>query len=165
LTLSMSIPRTTLEGRRPARSMVPVPFTLKVAGRDYSSDTFTAWSTDRVHGLVHFDGQSVILEWAGTSSIDEVQGLEVRSQTVPILPEAVSIPLSRLRSAQLSGGWWRPCVELTGNDLRVFAPIPGAAAGQVRLWIARRHRPHAIRFVESLHLAARQHGERPVAPA
>lgn len=136
--------------------MAPIPFTLKVAGRDYSTEDFTAWSTDKVHGLLHFDGRSLTIEWAGTASIDEVRGLEVHSQTVPLPPQVLSIPLLRLRTAKLAGGWWRPRLELTGNDLEALALVPGEAGGRVQLWIARRDRPRAARVVDALHRVARQ---------
>lgn len=140
--------------------MVPIPFTLRVASRDYSTEKFTAWSTDKVNGLLHFDDDSVTIEWAGTASIDEVQGLEVHSQTVPIPPEVLTISLPRLRTAKLAGGWWRPRLELTGNDLQVLAQVPGQSAGRVQLWIARRDRSRAAGLVEALHRAARQWLER-----
>ena len=134
----------------PARAMIPLPFTLTIKSRDYSTAEFTAWSTEQVHGLLHFDGALLGVEWAGTSSIDEVDGLTVQSETVVLTPEYHSIPLHRLRSARLTGGWWRVRIELSSNDLVAFAPIPGASAGRIAFRIARRDRVRAAQFVAAL---------------
>jgi hypothetical protein len=106
--------------------------------------------------LLHFDGHSLTIEWAGTASIDEVRGLEVHSQTVPLPPQVLSIPLLRLRTARLAGSWWRPRLELTGNDLDALALVPGEAGGRVQFWIARRDRSRAASVIDALHRAAGQ---------
>lgn len=136
--------------------MVPISFTLRVASRDYSTEAFTAWSTDKLHGLLHFDGDTVTIEWTGTASIDEVSGLDVQSRTVAVPPMTLNIPLSSLRTAKLAGGWWRPRVELTGNDVQILSQIPGESGGRVQLWITRRDRSRAATLVGSLHRVARR---------
>ncbi len=135
--------------------MIPLPFTLNVKGRDYSTREFTAWSTDKVHGLLHFDGTTIGVEWGGSSSIDEVSGLGVHSQTVEIPLEFHDIPLGRIRTARLTGGWLRPRLELTGNDLGAFDPVPGHDGGRMTFRIARRDRALAAQFVAALLQAAR----------
>lgn len=128
----------------------PLPFTLKVPGMDTVSGADVSSTSYRFHGLLRFDGHSLHLEWAGTADIDEVSGLDVRSETVALPTETLSLPVHRLRSAVLRAGWWRPHLELTGSDLAALAIVPGEQLGRLRLWLARDDREHARRVVEGL---------------
>jgi len=135
--------------------MVPLPFRLRVPGRDLSVDDTVAWTTFRLNGLLRFDGRGLRLEWSGTGAVDAVTGVEVRSETVVLPVEHVEIALNHIRSVRLLGGWWRPTLEITTNDLTSLAQVPGSEGGRVRLRFARRDRPLAIALVATILQSAR----------
>ncbi len=136
--------------------MIPLPFSLKVPARDnLAPASVTSWTTFAFHGLVHFDGRLLHLEWTGTAATDEVEGTSVRSDLMALPAESLSVPLERLRSVRLAGGWWRPRLEIAGNDMQALAAVPSEEAGTVRLWIRRRDRRLAAALAGAMHEAAR----------
>lgn len=137
--------------------MLRLPFTLRIPGKDnLTQESVISWTTFAFHGLMHFDGSALHLEWTGTAATDEVAGASVRSDTIALPPESVAIPLSRLRSVKLAGGWWRPRLEITGNDMTALAAVPGEEAGRVRFWISRGDRWRAGEMAAAMRLAARE---------
>lgn len=136
--------------------MIPVPFRLKVPGQDHSSGGTVAWTTFQVHGLASLDGQSVRLEWSGSGTLDRVRGMDVQSEVISLPIESLLLPLPDLRSIQLIGGWLRPRIEITANELAVLGPIPGAHDGRIHLWLARGDRRLASTLIQAVHEAVRQ---------
>lgn len=134
--------------------MVPLSFRLKVPGRDLSSADTVAWTTFRLNGLLTFDGQALHIEWSGTGLLDSVTGAEVESSTVAIPREHLAIPLVRIRSVRLRGGWWRPRLEVSGNDLEALCGVPSEEGGRVFFWLDRRERKLAEELVIALRVAA-----------
>jgi len=131
----------------------PLPFTLRVPGKDTVSGADVSSTTYRFHGLLHFDGASLHLEWTGTADIDEVAGADVRSETVALPAESLALPVHRIRSVVLHTGWWRPHLELNGGDLHALAIVPSEQRGRVRLYLSRGDRELARQVVDSLHEA------------
>jgi hypothetical protein len=137
--------------------MLPLPFQLKVPARDnLAGESVVSWTTFAFHGLMWFDGALLQVEWSGTAATDEVEGASVRSDVMALPTESVSIPLERLRAVRLAGGWWRPRLELSGNDMTALAQVPSEAAGTVRFWIRRRDRALAGALVSGMRQAARE---------
>ncbi len=136
--------------------MPPLPFKLRVAARDnLAGDSVVSWTTFTCHGLMRFDGALLHIEWTGTAHTDEVEGVSVRSDVMALPRESTSIPLGRLQSVRLAGGWWRPRLELTGNDMTALAEVPSEEAGTVRFWIRHRDRGLAGTLVSAMRQAAR----------
>jgi len=81
------------------------------------------------------------------AKVDEVQLFAIRNEVVPLPQEALEVPLDRLWSVELAGGWWRPYIELIGNDLDALRVVPGEDHGRLRCLIHRRHLVAAGRFV------------------
>lgn len=121
---------------------------------DHSTEDVTAWASYKIHGLLRFDGEALRVEWLATASLDEVEGMDVRSRVVPLAPEALMVPLEQLRTARVSG-WWRPRLEVSANDLGTLSAVPGEDGGRVRFWIRRGDRPLATRVVDAMREAAR----------
>lgn len=136
--------------------MLRLPFTLKVPSRDNLRGAVTSWTTFAFHGLMHFDGTALHLEWSGTAATVDIEGVSVRSDVISLPAESSVIPLSRLRSAKLAGGWWRPRLEVTANDTTALAIVPSEAAGRVCFWISRRDRRLAGDLVAVMRRAARE---------
>lgn len=137
--------------------MLRLPFRLKVPSKDnLTQESVTSWTTFAFHGLMHFDGTALHIEWGGTAATDVVEGVSVRSGIISLPPESVVIPVSRLRSVKLAGGWWRPRLELTGNDVTALAVVPSEAAGLVRFWVTRGDRRLAGELAAAMKLAARE---------
>lgn len=85
--------------------MLRLPFTLKVPSRDNLRGAVTSWTTFAFHGLMHFDGTALHLEWSGTAATVDIEGVSVRSDVISLPAESSVIPLSCLRSAKLAGGF------------------------------------------------------------
>jgi len=118
---------------------------------------------------MRFDGDTLHLEWSGTAATDEVEGVSVRSDIMALPAEAIAIPLERLRTVKLAGGWWRPRLEITGNDMVALAEVPSEEGGRVRFWLSRGDRALAAGLVSALRQAARgrpslERGARPPLP-
>lgn len=128
----------------------PLPFTLRVPGKDNISGADVSSTTFRFHGLLHIDGDALLVEWAGTADIDEVSGLDVRSETISLPAETLAVPMDRLGRVELHAGWWRPHLEIAGADLTALATVPSEQKGRVRFWLARGDRPLAARIAEAL---------------
>jgi hypothetical protein len=115
-----------------------------------------AWTTFRIHGLACLKSQGLRLEWSGSGALDAVRGMDVKTQLVSLPIEHLIVPLPRMRSIQLAGGWLRPRVEITANDLAVLRAVPGEHNGRVALWLARRDRRLASTLIRAIHEAAKE---------
>ncbi len=153
-----------------APGLPPLPFSLKVPSRDnLSGEAVISWTDFAFHGLMRFDGEVLQIEWSGTAATDEVEGAAVRSEILALPAEAVAIPLERLRTVKLAGGWWRPRLEITGNDMAALAEVPSEEGGRVRFWLRRGDRALAAELVSAMRQAARERpslerGARPALP-
>lgn len=137
--------------------MLRLPFTLKVPSRDIlRGESTVSWTTFTFQGLMHFDGSALHIEWSGIAATDEVEGVSVRSDVMSLPAESVVIPLSRLRSVKLLGGWWRPRLELTGNDMTALAVVPSETASRVYFWIRRGDRRLAGDLAAAMRHAAHE---------
>jgi len=132
---------------------VVLPFKLKVPGKDEFQGADITSVSYRFHGLLRLDGTDLHIEWAGTAHVDEVGTLNVRSETLPLPSETLDLPVSRLATVEVRGGWLRPRLEITATDLAALAVVPSEAQGRVRFWIARSHRQQAAALADALHRA------------
>jgi len=133
--------------------MPPLPITLRMPGQDHSSGDFWSWSSFKVAGFLRFDGPEPVLEWEITASTSEVDGFEVREDVEALPPEALAIPLDRVRGVLMKGRWWRPYLKVMARDLTVFQGVPGERHGVVRLYFARAYRPLAQDFADRINTA------------
>lgn len=127
--------------------MDSLPFALKVPGKDAVTVTSVSSTTFRFHGMLRLEEHTLLIDWSGTAAIDEVGMLNVTSEVLSLPHESLALPFGLVRGIALRGGWWRPYLEITGNDLEALRVIPSEDRGQVRLWIYRRDRQLAARFV------------------
>ena len=130
--------------------MESLPFRLRVPGKDALTATRAASTTFRFHGLLHLLDDAIRLEWTGTAEVEEVSLLAVKQETLALPDEVLALPLARVRSIELRGGWLLPYLELMGNDLEALRIVPGESRGRVRLWLARRDRPLAAEIVAAV---------------
>jgi hypothetical protein len=115
-----------------------LPFTLKVAGTDEFRGLNAISTSFRFHGLLQFDGASLLIEWAGSARVQGVGANTIRDERLPLPAEILAVPMERLRVAELAGGWWRPRLEIGARDLHTLASVPSEERGRVRFWYARR---------------------------
>jgi hypothetical protein len=120
--------------------MDSLPFHLKVPGKDALTATTASSTKFRFHGLLHLQEDTIHLEWTGTARVERVSLLAVNEETLALPDEFLTLPLARIREMELRGGWWRPRLELMGNDLEALRIVPSEDRGRVRLWLARRDR-------------------------
>jgi hypothetical protein len=127
--------------------MDSLPFTLKVPGKDDLTVTTASSTWFRFHGFLHLTPEELRLDWTGTAKVEAVSLLEVKEETVVLPDETLTLPLSRVRELLLKGGWWRPRLEMAGNDLDALRMVPSEERGRVRLWLARRDLQQARELV------------------
>ena len=121
----------------------PLPFRLKVAGRD-AVDAEGVWSISyRLDGLLHLADETITLEWAATRHTQQVSFSGVRDEVDHSPVGRVDIPLDWITRVQLRRGWWGRRLQLWAGRLDAFDGVPGARAGTVTLRIHRRDRDHA----------------------
>jgi hypothetical protein len=120
--------------------MQPLPFRLKVPGKDALTATEASSTSFRFHGLLHLLEDTLLLEWTGLAQVERVSLLDVEEETVTFPAEELTLPLARVRRLRLRGGWLLPHLELMGNDLDALRIVPSEEAGRVHLWLARRDR-------------------------
>ncbi len=121
----------------------PLPFRLKLRGRDVVDFTRMTSVSYRVKGLLHVDGDAITLEWAAirmtegitlTGVVDDVDYSPIAS---------VALPASWIAEVRVTGGWWAPSLRLRARQLDAFRRIPGAQGDWLALRIHRRDRKHA----------------------
>ncbi len=127
--------------------MEAIPFTLKVPGKEDMTWSEIASTSYRFRGFLRLEAETLLLEWAGSAAVEEVGLTGVRTEQVALPSESLTVPLSDIRTLQLAGGWLRPRVEITANDLDLLRYVPGEEGGRVRLWLARRDREAARRLL------------------
>jgi hypothetical protein len=115
-------------------------FRLKVPGESRIDSSGVYDSSVRIHGLARLEGNTLILEWSGTISHDEV-GKTIGSWTESLPVKSASIPLSSLATVEFRRGWLlSPRLVLRASDLNGFSGIPGVEAGVLVLRLLRRDR-------------------------
>ena len=121
----------------------PLPFRLRVPGIDKIDLQGIRSISYRVEGLLHVDGHTVVLEWAGTRKTEWVALGSVTDEVDRSPVARREVPVSAIIKVQLRGGWIAPRLELRARNLDVFDGIPGARPGVIRLKIRRRDRKQA----------------------
>ena len=128
----------------------PVPFTVPLPGRDgFGLDGIRSVSY-RVHGLLHFDGETVTFEWRTARHVEHVSLLGVDVDDDTSEPELLDVPWAWIADARLVRAWWLPRLELRARRLDAFDGVPGAGPGTIGLRVARRHRALAAAMAKAL---------------
>lgn len=127
--------------------MDAIPFALKVPGKDDMTWSEIATTSYRFRGLLRLEADALLLEWAGSAELEEVSLAGVRTERIALPSESLTVPLADIRTLRLAGGWIRPYLEITANDLDLLRYVPGEDGGRLRLWLARRDRGAARRLV------------------
>ena len=132
----------------------PVPFHLPMPGRDSLGFDGARSVSFRIHGLLHFDGDTVTIEWSTTRHLEQVTLTRVRVEDDATPPELVDIAVEWIADARVTGGWWAPRLILRARRLDAFAEVPGAQPGSLSLPILRRDRAIAAAMAAALTAAS-----------
>lgn len=127
-----------------------LPIRLKVSGSDRFEGVRAISTTFRFHGWLKLDGGTLRIEWTGYARVQDVEMLSASDERLPLPAEALLVPLSRLRRAELRGGWWRPRLAIGARDSRALALVPSEEGGEVEFWYARRDGRMAATLAASL---------------
>jgi hypothetical protein len=130
-----------------------LPFTLKVAGKDEVDGASAVSTSFHFHGWLRLEGGTLRIEWSGHARVQAVEVLSMRDEQLPLPAETLLVPLSRLRRAELLGGWWRPRLAISARDVRALSVVPSEAQGLVAFWYTRRDRALATGFCDELQRA------------
>jgi hypothetical protein len=121
-------------------SLNPIPFRLKVPGRDAVEWGGIESVSYRVDGLLRLADKSVILEWTGTRTTQEVSFDKIGTDVDELPPQWLELPFGRIAGAWVVGGWWWPRLELRARGLEDFIGVPATHGVTLRLRIHRRDR-------------------------
>jgi hypothetical protein len=129
--------------------METLPFWLKVGKKE--TVTWTGFHTARYRfqGFLRLANNSLLLEWSGTTKIEDVGFLGIKSRTHALPHEQMELPLEQLRGIELRGGWLRPRVELS-TAFEALSIVPSEELGRVRLWIHRSDGALARQLVQEI---------------
>lgn len=147
----------------------PLPFRLSVPGSDTIDLDEIESISYRVEGLLHFIGDTLTFEWAGSRTRELVSLGQVKEEEEAIPLAMREVPVNWIASIALKG-WLRLRLELRGRRMDAFDGIPGAKFGTLSLRIRRRDRELAREIVSALEMAradaalAAAESARPLAP-
>lgn len=128
----------------------PLPFRLKLPGRD-TVGFDGAWSISyRLEGFLHLDGDTIKLEWVATRWTQGLSFTSVKDEVDQSPIGSTEVPLSSIRRARLRGGWWAPRLQLWARHIDAFEGIPGAQPTTVSFRIDRRDRALAAAIAAAL---------------
>jgi len=141
--------------------LAAVPFTLRRQNDVVGRGEITA-TTETVHGLLHLDGEQLIIQWRVHRTTNRI-GEEIRTdQQVDAVREA-TIPVAKLAGAILRSPWWAIGrvwqLVLTAADLRAFESFAGPAGlrlihpAQLVLQLRRHDRDAGREFAADVELA------------
>ena len=130
--------------------MDALPFSLRVPGKDVVELSHASSTQFKFHGFLRVGDGELLFEWSGTAKVEEVGLLGVDTRTLSLPYESLALSLDRIGAIALRGGWWRPYLEVTGNDLKALRIIPGEGQGRVRLWLTRSHRELAAAVIAAV---------------
>ena len=131
----------------------PLPFRIKIPGEESMDLTTVREVSTKVEGLLHLEGDRLLLEWAVTRSSEEVGLSGVKTETEEFEPEEAELPLEWLAGVTLAGGILFPRLVVRGRGLRVFDGIPGAKGARLELFYARSDRMAAVAMVPAIEAA------------
>jgi len=131
----------------------PVPFTVPLPGSDTLGLHGARSETWRIQGLLHFDGETLTLEWSTTQHVEQVslRGVDVDDDASP--PELLDVPVGWIAEARILRRWWSTRLLLRGRRLDAFDGVPGAAPGTLTLRIARGDRALAEALIDQFKAA------------
>lgn len=127
-----------------------LPFRLKVPGRDEVDGLDVISQSFRIHGYLQVDGDFLVIEWGGTTHVQEVGMSAVRDETEPIAEQRLAVPAADLLRAELAGGWFRPRLRVQARRVGALARVPGEKFGTVDFWYDRSERFTAIEVARDI---------------
>lgn len=137
------------------------PFTFRRKKDVITSSEITSTS-ETVHGLLHLEGDTVIIQWRTARKTDRVgQEISTERELEPV--RELALPLSALADAEVRWSWlrWRPVryLVLTGADLRAFEELAGTDGlqldhpAELAIRIDRLGQANAMEFASEVRLA------------
>jgi hypothetical protein len=119
-------------------------------------------TSETVHGLLHLEGNRVVIQWRRARTTDRV-GWDIRTDRELEPVRELTLPLSAFADAEVRWSWlrWPPgrYLILTGSDLRAFEELTGAHGlqldhpAELAIRIGRVGYSNALEFASELRLA------------
>jgi hypothetical protein len=128
-----------------------LPFRLEAGDDTQVATWYTRSVSYTLHGILRLDERALVLQWSGTADVVEVKGTATRVSEEAVPVRTLALAIAHVAGATLRG-WWRPRVVLRARTLEALAPVPGAQAGAVTLWIARRDRAVAAELISGIEI-------------
>ena len=128
----------------------PLPFRLKLRGEDTINTEGVRSVSYRVAGLLHLSDVVLALEWRATRHTEEVSYAGIKDEVDESPVGSIEVPRDAVARARVSGGWWRPRLQVWARRFDAFDGVPGARLGMVTLRIRRMDRDHAKAIARAL---------------
>ncbi len=131
----------------------PLPFRLRIRGKDVIDLKGIRSVSYRVDGLLHLVDDALEFEWTATETTERVgfTGIHTGVDSSPI--GRLEVPAGWLAEVRLLWGWWRLRLSFRARRLDAFEGMPGAKGGAVTLRIRRRFRKQAQQLIAAIELA------------
>ena len=94
----------------------------------------TEWN--RVQGTLHLAAGAVLVHWRIVRREEEVGLFHVQESERETPPDVLSVPLSWIAHARVTGGWFAPTLELRAQWTDAFARVPGSGLGVLAMRVA-----------------------------
>lgn len=128
----------------------PLPFRIRIPGKDVIDLKGVRSVSYRVEGLLHLDRAILEFEWMATETTELVSltriGIDVDQSPIGRL----EVPANWLAEVQLRGRRWLPYVMLRAKWLDAFEGMPGVKGTVTRLRIRRRFMKQAHAMVAAI---------------
>lgn len=126
----------------------PVPFRLKMPGKESLDLTGISQVGFKVTGLLHLGQDTLTLEWAIDKTTERIDVKGVTTEVDHMDYEELAVPISWIAEARLTR--WPSRIVLRARRLHAFDGVPAARPGTVSLKIPLRHRKLAAEMVEAI---------------
>lgn len=118
----------------------PLPFRLHPPGRDTIGFDGIASVSYRLTGWLRLTDQCVTLEWAGTRTTEQVSLDKIGTDVDDLPLEWFDLSFGRIACAWVTGGWWRPRLELRAREPDDLDGVPSTRGVTLALRLQRRDR-------------------------
>jgi hypothetical protein len=131
-----------------------LPFRLHPTGRDTIDMDGVASVSYRLTGELRLSDECITLRWTGTRTVEQVTLDRVGTDVEDLPVEGFELPYDRIEGAWVTGGWWRPRLQLRTRSKEDLDGVPASRGVLLSLVIHRRDRGPAREIASEIEARA-----------